>query len=222
MDISTAIQQRRACRAFLDTPVNDAVIRQILDTARWAPSGVNTQPWKVAVVRGQRKQAITAALIAAKDSQQAAKPDYQYYPSKWDEPYKARRKDCGLSLYGALQISREDTEKQKQAWYNNYRFFGAPVGLFIFIDAELAQGSWLDLGMFIQNIMLAALDHGLSTCPQASLADYPDIIRQQLNWNETDKLACGISLGHADKEHPVNRYRLKREEVDTFTYWYDE
>lgn len=222
MDISTAIQQRQACRAFLDKPVSDDEIRQILDTARWAPSGVNTQPWKIAVVRGQRQQTITAALIAAKESQQEAKPDYQYYPSNWDEPYKTRRKACGLALYGALQIGRGDSEKQKQAWYNNYRFFGAPVGLFVFIDAELAQGSWLDLGMFIQSIMLAAMDHGLATCPQASLADYPDIIRQQLDWHGNDKLACGLSLGYADRDHPVNRYRLKREEVDTFTYWYDE
>lgn len=221
MDISSAIQQRHACRAFLDKPVSDAVIKNILDTSRWAPSGVNTQPWKVAVVRGQHKQAITDALVLAKENQQTAKPDYQYYPTTWQEPYKGRRKDCGLALYGALEIGREDTEKQKQAWYNNYRFFGAPVGLFIFIDAGLAQGSWLDLGMFIQSIMLAAMDQGLASCPQASLADYPDIIRQQLDWPANDKLACGISLGYADAEHPVNRYRLDREPIETFTRWYE-
>ena len=221
MNISTAIQQRHACRAFLDTPVSDDVIRQILDVARWSPSGVNTQPWKVAVVRGQRIQAITDALIAAKESQQLANPDYEYYPTSWEEPYKTRRKTCGLALYGALEIKREDTEKQKQAWYDNYRFFGAPVGLFIFIDAQLNQGSWLDLGMFVQNIMLAAMDQGLATCPQASLADYPDIIRQQLDWQGNDSLACSISLGYADTEHPVNRYRLDRESVDAFTHWYD-
>ena len=221
MDISTAIQQRHACRAFLDKPVGDDVIKNILETARWAPSGVNTQPWKVAVVRGQHKQAITDALIMAKNKQQTANPDYQYYPTTWREPYKSRRKDCGLALYGALEISREDTEKQKQAWDNNYRFFGAPIGLFVFIDAELAQGSWLDLGMFVQSIMLAAMDQGLATCPQASLADYPDIIRQRLDWPASDKLACGISLGYADTEHPVNRYRLNREPLETFTQWYE-
>lgn len=220
MNIGTAIQQRHACRAFLEKPVSEAQIQHILDIARWAPSGVNTQPWKVAVVQGQKKQDITDALIVAKDSQQQANPDYQYYPSRWNEPYKNRRKDCGLSLYGALEIRREDSEKQKHAWNNNYRFFGAPVGLFVFIDAELAQGSWLDLGMFIQNIMLAAIEEGLATCPQASLADYPDIVRQQLDWPSSDNLVCGISLGYADTEHPVNRYRLDREPLENFSKWY--
>jgi len=220
MNTDTAIQQRHACRAFLEKPISEAQIQHILDIARWAPSGVNTQPWKVAVVQGRKKQDITDALIMAKDSQQQANPDYQYYPSHWDEPYKNRRKDCGLSLYGALEIRREDFAKQKQAWNNNYRFFGAPVGLFIFIDAKLAQGSWLDLGMFIQNIMLAAIEEGLATCPQASLADYPDIIRQQLGWPASDRLACGLSLGYADTEHPVNRYRLDREPLNAFTRWY--
>jgi nitroreductase len=221
MNITTAIQQRHACRAFLDKPVPDEVVRQILETARWAPSGVNSQPWKVAVVRGQHKQAITESLIDVRDAGAEPNPDYQYYPGSWFEPYKTRRKTCGLALYGALQIERGETEKQKQAWYNNYRFFGAPLGLFVFIDGELAQGSWLDLGMFIQNIMLAALDHGLATCPQAALADYPDIIRQQLDWPAGDKLACGLSLGYPDTDHPVNRFRLEREPVDAFTRFYE-
>ncbi len=221
MDTTSAITQRYACRAFLDSPVSTEIITHILDTARWAPSGVNTQPWRVAVVSGQRKQAITDALIQVRDSGQEPNPDYQYYPANWQEPYRNRRKVCGLTMYRALDIRREDTEKQKQAWYNNYRFFGAPIGLFVFIDAELAQGSWLDLGMFIQNIMLAAVDTGLATCPQASLADYPDVIRQQLDWPATDKLACGLSLGYADTSQPVNQYRLEREPVDSYTKWYE-
>lgn len=221
MDINTAISQRHACRAFLDTPISHEMINRILDVARWAPSGVNTQPWKVAVVRGQHKLAITEALIAVRERGQEPNPDYQYYPGHWWEPYKNRRKTCGLALYGALEIRREDTEKQKQAWYNNYRFFGAPVGLFIFIDRELSQGSWLDLGMFIQNIMLAAIGEGLATCPQAALADYPDIIREHLHWSNDDKLACGISLGYADDNSPVNQYRLEREPVDSFTHYYE-
>lgn len=222
MNISKAIKQRHACRAFLKTPVSDETVKQILQTASWAPSGVNSQPWKVAVVRGQRQRAITDALIQAKETNLPVNPDYQYYPGQWHEPYKTRRKICGLTMYGALNISREDTDKQKQAWYNNYRFFGAPVGLFVFINADLAQGSWLDLGMFIENIMLAAMEYGLATCPQASLADYPDIIRQQLDWPAGDKLACGISLGYADTEHPVNGYRLEREPVEAFSRFYDE
>jgi len=221
MDIKTAILQRHACRAFLDKAVSDDLLKAVLDIARWAPSGVNTQPWKVAVVRGYHKQALTDALIQARDNDQQPNPDYAYYPTAWIDPYKSRRKACGLALYAALEIGREDSEKQKQAWYNNYRFFGAPIGLFIFIDADLSQGSWLDLGMFVQNLMLAAAGEGLATCPQASLADYPDIVRQQLDWPASDKLACGISLGYADKAKPVNQYRLEREPVDSFTKWYD-
>ena len=220
MDVAQAIRHRWACRAFLDSAVPDETIKHILELASWAPSGVNTQPWQVAVVRGDTKQAITETLINAR-AQTKPNPDYAYYPDNWVEPYKGRRITCGKELYGALDISREDKDAQKTAWENNYRFFGAPVALFIFIDKAMNKGSWMDLGMFIQNILLAACGCGLASCPQASVADYPDQIREVLGIEATLALACGISLGYPDTNHPVNNYRLPREMVESFSHWYD-
>ncbi|MGD8526747.1 MAG: nitroreductase [Thioalkalispiraceae bacterium] len=221
MDTIDAIKSRHATRGFLSTPVETPLIEKILDAARYAPSGVNTQPWKVAVVRGQVQQQLSEQLIAAKEQKQPANPDYAYYPDRWSEPYKSRRKSCGLALYSALQIEKGDFGKQKQAWYNNYRFFNAPVGLLFFIDKQLNQGSWIDMGMFLQNIMLAATDYGLATCPQASLAEYPDIVRGLLNISEDYAVVCGMALGYEDPDHPANSFRLEREPVDSFTTWFE-
>ncbi|MGD8407510.1 MAG: nitroreductase [Thiohalophilus sp.] len=218
--VDEAIRQRHSTRAYLDKPVDRQVIEQILATARWAPSGVNTQPWQVCVVEGETKQQLGDAIISARDSGQKENPDYQYYPLEWNSPYRERRKSCGLALYQSLEISREDREKQKQAWYRNYRFFDAPVGLLFLIDAKLEKGSWLDMGMFIQNVMLAAKGFGLDTCPQASLAEFPDIIRKHLGLPNDLQVVCGMALGFADPDHPVNQYRLERLEVDEFTRWY--
>jgi len=221
LELDQALRTRSATRAFLDRRVDHATIRAILDAARWAPSGVNTQPWQLAVVECETRERLTAALIEARKSGRKPNPDYAYYPDQWRSPYRERRKACGLALYGALGIGREDKGKAEQSWNNNYRFFGAPVGLFFLIDRDLNQGSWLDLGMFVENVMLAALDHGLATCPQASLADYPDVVREVLALPDGVAVACGMSLGYPDPEHPVNRFRTEREAVDAFTRWYE-
>ncbi len=220
MDVLDAITGRNATRAFLGKTVGDAQVRAILDAARWAPSGVNIQPWQVAVVRGAAKERLAQALIAARAAGPAA-ADYRYYPEQWFEPYKERRKQCGLALYQALEIRREDAEKQQAAWNSNYHFFGAPVGLLLFLDRRLGQGAWIDMGMFVQNIMLAARGLGLATCPQASVADYPQLVREQLGIEPELALLGGIALGYADPEAAVNRYRTEREPVDAFTRWYE-
>ncbi len=221
MDITAAITARHSTRAFLDREVEEEKIHRILDTARWAPSGVNMQPWRVAVVRGTTKHQITEALLAAREAGQKEDPDYRYYPKEWFEPYKSRRKATGLALYQALGISRQDTQARLEAWYNNYRFFGAPVGLLVFLDRRLGQGSWIDTGMFLQCLMLAAESEGLATCPQASLAEYPDIVRRILGVEEQFALVCGISLGYPDAEAAVNNYRTPREPVESFTSWHN-
>ncbi|HEY0722030.1 MAG TPA: nitroreductase [Gammaproteobacteria bacterium] len=221
MDILDAMRSRHSTRAFLDKAVDHATLTAILDAARWAPSGVNTQPWQVAVVQGATKQRLTDAILAARHSGAAEAPDYHYYPSDWFEPYKERRKRSGLALYQALNIGRDDAEQRKEQWENNYRFFGAPVGILFFVDQRMNQGSWLDLGMFVQNVMLAARAYGLESCPQASLADYPAIIRRTLQIEEQWLVACALSLGYEDKQHPVNQYRTEREPVDAFTHWYE-
>lgn len=220
MDIMQAMHTRRATRAFLDTPVSESQVRDILEAARWAPSGVNTQPWQVIVVQGKTKETITQRLIEMREREVKPNPDYAYYPENWVEPYRMRRIVCGKALYTALEIAREDKDRQKIAWENNYHFFGAPVGLFFLIDKQLNQGSWLDMGMFLQNVMLAATGIGLATCPQASLVEYPDLIRELLDLPADLALVCGMSLGYADMSQAVNQYRLERAPVEGFTRWY--
>ena len=219
--IIDAIEARQSTRAYTSQDVASTDIEQILNSAARAPSGVNTQPWRVAVTRDSTKQRISDALLAARNSGSEPQPDYSYYPSEWKEPYRKRRVLCGKALYSALGIAKSDKARQQQAWENNYHFFGAPVGLFFFVDRGLNKGSWLDMGMFIQNVMLAAVGHGLATCPQASLADYPQTVRDILGIDEQYLLICGMALGYADLSHPVNQYRLDREPQEQFTSWFD-
>ena len=220
MELIDAMKGRHSVRAYLDRPVAPEVVEAVLEAARYAPSGVNTQPWRVAVVSGEAKARLGAALEAARRDGVEPDPDYSYYPESWREPYKGRRKTCGLALYGALEIGRDDRERQMDAWCANYRFFDAPVGLLLFMDRDMGQGSWLDMGMFMQNILLAARAHGLESCPQASLADYPGIVRSQLGIDDDRLLLAGIALGYPDEEAPVNQYRLDRESVSAFTSWH--
>ena len=221
MDVLEAMRGRKSTRAYLDQPVTRATIESILDAARWAPSGVNCQPWQVAVVTGTIKTRISEALLAARKARQPENPDYAYYPSDWQEPYKSRRKATGLALYRALNIGKDDAFARLKAWNGNYHFFGAPAGLLFFVDRALSQGAWVDMGMFIENVMLAARAHGLETCPQASLAEYPDIVRGILAVPATRALVCGMALGYADAGAPVNSYRTEREPVSAFTTWHD-
>jgi len=221
MDILEAIRRRASTRAFLDKPVERATIEAILDAARWAPSGADIQPWQVAVVTGQIKQRLSEALLAARVAGERERPDYQYYPLHWHDPYKARRIACGLALYQALKIGRDDKDARLKAWNNNYHFFGAPAGLLFFVDRTLEKGSWVDMGMFIENVMLAALGFGLATCPQASIAEYPDIARKLLDITDSRLLICGMALGYPDAAAPVNNYRTARGPVAGFTAWYE-
>ena len=221
MEIIQAIRERQSIRAYLDRSVDKKTVRDILDAARWAPSGVNIQPWQVVVLQGKHKQQLGDRIIAARENDQETNPDYDYYPEKWVEPWRSRRLQCGLRMYQALDIRREETQKRKQAWYRNYHFFGAPVGLLFFLDKKLGTGSLLDMGLFMQNIMLAARHYGLATCPQAALAEYPDIVRETLQLSDDQRLLGGMALGYADMSQPINQYRLPRCEVEEFTRWYD-
>ena len=221
LNVTEAIRGRASTRAFVQRPVAKDVIYQILDTARWAPSSVNTQPWHVAVVTGTTKQQIGEALVEARRSGQKANPDYKHYADRFPEPYRSRQKACGSALYGALRIEQTDKEARMGQWLKNYHGFGAPVELLVFVEAFLEKGSWVDIGMFIQNILLAARGHGLETCPQASMAEYPDIVRGLLNLPASLLLVCGVAIGYADPHDPVNNYRTEREPVERFTTWFD-
>jgi len=221
MKLFEILRQRKAVRAYLDKPVEKEKIHAILDAARHAPSGVNTQPWQVAVVTGNTKQTLQTKIETSFRAGDKGKADYEYYPTQWIEPYKSRRKDCGLLMYQTLKIDRADKQRQMDQWAANYRAFDAPVMLLFFMDDRMETGSYMDYGMFLQSAMLAAVELGLATCPQASLADYPEIIKSELGYTDNRVLLCGMALGYEDKNAPVNSYRTSREDVASFTEYFD-
>lgn len=220
MDIRSAILARKSTRAFLPREVESEKILRILDTARHAPSGANTQPWQVAVVSGAKKKALQSEIEMAFRSGGKGEMDYHYYPEQWHSPYDRRRKECGLLMYATLGITREEKARRVEQWVANYRAFDAPVMLFFFIDPLLETGSFFDYGMFVQSIMLCAVAEGLATCPQAALAEYPGIVKRSLGYPEETTLICGMALGYEDESALVNSYRTEREEVAAFTRFF--
>lgn len=220
MDLKTALMERKSTRAFLDKSVSNDTINQIIEQSKTAPSGVNTQPWQVAVLQGESKQNFCNKLEGAFREGKKGSMDYKYYPVEWADDYKQRRKECGLLLYSTLEINREDKKKQLDQWALNYHAFNAPVVLLFFIDKTMEKGSYMDYGMFIQSIMLSAVEHGLATCPQAALGEYPDIVRQEFPEYKDKLVLCGLALGYEDKDHIVNSYRTPRENLSRFVNFY--
>jgi nitroreductase len=219
-----AITSRRSIRAFLPTPVPRPVIEQILQVASRAPSGTNTQPWQVDVLTGSTLARLSSALLAAYDdpAERARHiEEYAYYPSDWRSPYIERRRKVGWDLYGLLGIGKDDKARMHAQHARNYRFFGAPVGLIFSIDRVLQQGSWLDYGMFLQNVMVAARARGLDTCPQAAFTPLHRIIARELAWPAERMLVCGMALGHADPAAVENTLRTEREPVSGFARFHD-
>jgi nitroreductase len=214
------IAERRSVRAFLERPVPRELVVAILAVSRWAPSGANMQPWDVHVLTGAAKRALSAALTDERRRGAPERPDYRYYPAEWFEPYKSRRLATGMATYAAYG-ARRDRASREASWQRNYDFFGAPVGLLFFIHRDLAQGSWVDYGMFLQNVMLAARAHGLETCPQASLAEYPDVVRTALGVGAERLLVGGLSLGYPDWEAAINRFTRNRTAVEEFTTFHE-
>ncbi len=221
MNTSEAIRQRQSIRAYRKKEVSRDIIEKILDTARYAPSGANCQPWQVAVVSGTTKEKIAEALISAFRRGEPEDRDFDYYPVKWHEPFKKRRIACGMQLYETLGIERKDRQGRLKQWEANYRGFDAPVMLFFFLDPSLAIGSYMDSGMFLQSVMLAALDEGLATCPQAALSGYAKLVKDILGYPDGTILLCGMALGYAEEGALINSYRTPREEVADFTTFHD-
>jgi nitroreductase len=222
MNIIEALTRRKSVRAFLDKPVEKDKILRILQAASHAPSGTNAQPWQVAVVTGRTKDRITEAMVAAFRRDGMGSMDYTYYPTAWHEPYKHRRVACGAQLYSSLHIERKDKAGRIEQWVANYRAFGAPVILFFFLDSVMETGSFMDYGMFLQSVMLAALEEELATCPQAALGQYPALVKDILGYSRETILICGMAVGYENTAAPVNGYRTPREEVETFTRFFDE
>jgi len=218
--VDSVIRGRRSVRGFLPTPVPKEIILEILHVAARAPSGTNIQPWKVIVMTGAKKEALSVELIeAALDPEKDTghTQEYAYYPEKWMQPYIGRRRKVGYDLYGLLGISKGDKEKMARQFARNYAFFDAPVGLFFTIDRLMGQGSWLDYGMFLQNIMLAARARGLDTCPQAAFIKYHRIVKRHLDITDQEQLVCGMSLGYEDSERIENNLVTTRESAESFT-----
>jgi len=215
--VAEAITSRRSVRAFLPDAVDEATIRDILTIAARAPSGTNMQPWKVYVVSGEKKQAISDAILNSGIRAEKAKWDeYRYYPDKFFEPYYARRRAVGFALYDALGIGKRDVDQMRAQHDRNFVFFDAPVGMIFTIDRRLNQGSWIDHGMFLQSIMIAARGKGLHTCPQAAFAPYHNQIRPILGIPDEEIVTCGMALGYEDASKPENRFKTERAELDEF------
>ncbi|BDU76385.1 nitroreductase [Mesoterricola sediminis] len=207
------MSSRYSCRAFLDTPVPRAEVEAILAAASRAPSGTNTQPWRVHVLTGARLKRLSERILAVvRDPEAAAahQEPYAYYPTTWVSPYLERRRKVGFDLYALLGIPKGDTARMQAQFERNYGFFGAPVGLIFTLDGVMAQGSYLDYGMFLQNVMLAAKARGLDTCPQAAFIRWHRVIAEELDLPAGHGVVCGMSLGHADPAAPENRLRTER------------
>jgi len=222
--VDAAITSRRSVRAFLPTPVPRQTLVDILQVASRAPSGTNTQPWKVSVLTGESKAALSKKILAAHDDpvERARHSDeYAYYPTTWEPPYIDRRRKIGWDLYSLLGIGKTDKERMHAQHGRNYAFFDAPVGLIFSIDRILEQGSWLDYGMFLQNVMIAARARGLDTCPQAAFMQYHRIITEHLALPAGEMVVCGMSLGHADPAAVENTLVTEREPVAGFARFFD-
>ncbi|MDB5955781.1 nitroreductase [Ramlibacter sp.] len=225
--VEAAIASRFSCRAFLrDRPVPRQTIEEILAVASRAPSGTNTQPWRVYVLQGTQRNALADQVCAAHDAIHADpalateyREEYDYYPTRWVSPYIERRRENGWSLYGLLGIAKGEKDKMHAQHQRNFRFFDAPVGLMFTMDRVLGRGSLMDYGMFLQNIMVAARAHGLHTCPQAAWNGFAKIILPLLGAGAEEMLVCGMSLGYADLAAPVNGFHTPRESAADFTRW---
>lgn len=227
--VDLAITSRFAARSFLTKPVERFLIEEILQLASRAPSGVNTQPWKVYVLQGAAKARLVERVCAAHDlvsrDPERAKDfprDYDYYPDKWAPVYLERRRENGWGLYGLLGIEKGEKAKMHAQHQKNFRFFEAPVGLMFTVDRSLARGSLVDYGMFLQCIMIAARARGLHTCPQAAWNDFASVVRQELGANDQECLVCGMAMGYADPSDPVNTFDAGREPPGQFTVWCSE
>jgi nitroreductase len=217
MKVSEAIATRKTIRAFKSDPVSRETIESILSVASRAPSGGNLQPWRVYVLLGEaRNELVRRVAEARKEHPMGERPEYHIYPPELTEPYKSRRFRIGEAMYATMGIPREDKQARLKFFSGNYEFFGAPVGFIFTIDRQMQQGQWSDLGMFLENIMLLAREHGLHTCPQEAWAVWHRVIREYLSVPENEMIFCGMAVGHADEAAPVNALFSERAPLTEF------
>ena len=218
--VLAAITSRRSVRRFLPAEVPRSVIAEILDAAARAPSGTNMQPWRGYVLVGAERDALCAAVQAVFDTEEPGhRHEVQYYPDEFFEPYLSRRRKVGWDLYGRLGIARGEAAKMRAQHRRNFQFFDAPVGLVFTIHRSLATGSWLDYGMFLETVMIAARAQGLDTCAQAAWTHYHKVMRPVLGFADEEVVVCGMALGLADPDAPENRLETERVASDQFMAW---
>ena len=224
--VDAAITSRMSVRAFTSQPVARQTLTDVLQVASRAPSGTNTQPWKVYILQGASRDSLCAQVCDAHDAIRADptlaaqyREEYDYYPEKWVSPYIDRRRENGWGLYGLLDIGKADKDKMHLQHQRNYKFFDAPVGLMFTMDRVMGRGSLVDYGMFLQNIMVAARGHGLHTCPQAAWNGFAKIILPHIGASTDEMLVCGMALGYADEAALVNTFHTPRVPVADFTHW---
>lgn len=226
--VDETITSRHSVRAFLNTPVEQDIIKEILAVASRAPSGTNTQPWKVYVVTGQKRQTLIDKVFQAKEEiktnpelAEQCKETFAYYPETWVSPFIDRRRANGWGLYGLLNIQKGDKEKMSAQQDRNFVLFDAPVGLFFTVSKAMGIGAKMDIAMMMQNVMVAAKARGLDTCPQAAWNHYHPIVREVLGAGDDEELICAIALGYADPDDIVNTFITPREPVENFAVFLD-
>ncbi len=215
MDVSEAVQRRRSVRAFLDTPVDDSLLAELLSKASRSPSGGNVQPWRIYVVNGTR----TTELVRHVESRGFDETEYDIYPPGLHEPYRTNRFEVGDALYTRLGILREDKSARLAQMARNYTFFDAPAALFCFVDRALGSPQWSDLGMFLQTFMLLAQEAGLDTCAQEAWSLRAATIAEFVGAPDNEMLFCGMAIGHADEDAPVNQLESTRMPLDDWATW---
>lgn len=215
--VDRVIRSRKTVRAFRPDPVPRAQLVEILEVARMAPSNFNTQPWRVHVLVGEARRALSEAISQAHSAN--THPPFSPFPQPPPPDCAARLDEFARHYYGALGIDRADMAARARQTGRNFMFFDAPVGFIFTIDSALTKHSWLDFGLFLQNLMLAADARGLATCPQVSFVRYQSIIAAQLGLAPEEAVTCGMSLGYADKPAAVNQLDMPREPLEVFTRW---
>jgi nitroreductase len=216
MKVSEAVAKRHSVRAFKPDPVPGALVREILDAARRAPSGGNLQPWRVYVLGGTEIEAFKKIVADKIDQGVTEKPEYECYPPSLWEPLRARRREAGRLRYAAIGVADKDTAGQEALTRRNYEFFGAPVGLFFCLDRRCGPPQWSDVGMLMLTVALLAVERGIDTCFQESWYMWPKTVAEFVKMPEDFMLFAGMSMGYRDDAHPLNAYRTPRATLDEF------
>ena len=221
MNIKQLIESRYSVRSFLDKDVGFEKVKSILDTANSAPSGGNIQPWKVYVLGNNSKNELVTQALNNYDTGVQEDIEFEIYPKPLAEEYKKRRSQCAADMYDALSIARDDIDTRLKQVRENFKFFGAPIGMIVTIDKSFAQNGWGHVGMFLQNLWLTAISEGLGVCLQESWSIYPKTVKKVIDCPDNEMIWCGIAMGYPNNEDPINNYRTSRDSIDTFASFID-